>query len=798
MSETIEQERKEQMKLTNRKYQELGTARSFASGRSSFQLSRARLALTGLLLFAAAGLAGMSMKPPKLPWIAPLIPTGSWPVHIMVDQETNTAYIVNQLDNTISVVDGRNCSAWHTPRCSPIATISPGPNPTDLILDAAHRTLFATLAGGNSDSIAVIDISSCNASNTSGCTQTPKQVVFPGSTMFQGSVPFGFPAIVDLDETTHTLYVPDANEGPIYILDTSTCNGGTPTCSNPIITAAQGDGVVVERAHHSIFIVQAIIFGDQVQILDSTTCNSTNQSGCGTPPSQSFTTSFFPNVPATVDEATHTLYMPAQLPNILAVIDTSVCNASTTAGCASFAQVQVGAYGFAAVFDPQTRTVYVENFLSTSISAVNGATCNAMNHSGCNQKPPVLATGIDPAPFGYNPVTQALYVSSQDTNLAWVLDGSKCNATTTDGCTKNAPTTSTGNGPSGLDINPNTQTLYVANQSDNTVSIIDTSACNQHQLAGCNQTWQTAPVGSSPFRLSVNKTTNSVYVAAFDSTVSIINGATCNAAVNSSCNQPQPTTAVGATPNDIAIDETTNTIYVANRDSDTVSIIDGTHCQGSDASGCGQSWPFFNTAPEPQSLFFDPRNRTLYVGSDVDTFGNDVVSIIDTTHCNNHDTTDCTSKAAVPVLDSPIAIGVLFDTNTIFVVNRFTMKVTIFDGSTCNATNVTGCPTSPPPKVSIAAFPDALSNPFENIITGRQIVIDQEKHTVFIPTLGDTDLVVLNGNSCRAGHLNGCKPKIANPRTGGTPDFAAVDPSSQTVYVANLEELTISIAQDKY
>jgi len=132
-------------------------------------------------------------------------------------------------------------------------------------------------------------------------------------------------------------------------------------------------------------------------------------------------------------------------------------------------------------------------------------------------------------------------------------------------------------------------------------------------------------------------------------------------------------------------------------------------------------------------------------------------------------------------------------------VHRLEMSVSIFDGATCNATNVAGCPTSPPPAVPFAVFSDTLSNPFEfAYITGRQIVIDQEKHTVFIPTLGDTDLVVLDGNSCRPGHLNDCKPKIANPRTGGTPDFAAVDPSSQTVYVGNLEELTISIAQDKY
>src|SRR5438552_135598 len=162
MSKTIEQQREEKMKLTNRKCQQMGAARSVTSGRSSFELPRARLALAGLLIFAAVGFAAVSMKPPKLPWVAPLIPTGSWPVHIMVDQATNTAYIANQLDNTISVVDGRNCSGRHTSQCTPIAIISSGPNPTDLIIDAAHRTLFATLAGVYTKSIAVIDIFSCS------------------------------------------------------------------------------------------------------------------------------------------------------------------------------------------------------------------------------------------------------------------------------------------------------------------------------------------------------------------------------------------------------------------------------------------------------------------------------------------------------------------------------------------------------------------------------------------------------------------------------------------------------------
>jgi DNA-binding beta-propeller fold protein YncE len=488
------------------------------------------------------------------------------------------------------------------------------------------------------------------------------------------------------------------------------------------------------------------------------------------------------------------LYIPAFFPNILGVIDTSVCNASTSVGCGSAAQVQVGVSGFAAVFDPLTKTVYVENQVSTSVSVVNGATCNATNHSGCNQKPPILATGIDPAPFGYNPVTQTLYVSAQDTNFAWVLDGSKCNATRTDGCTKQAPTTNTGSGPSGLDLNPNTKTLYVANQIDNTVSVIDASVCNEHLLGGCNQTWPTVGIGASPFRVAVNKTTNTVYVANFNGTLSVINGATCNASVHSSCNQAPATTTVGARPNDLVVDELSNTIYVANRNSNTVSVVDGRHCQGSDTSGCSQPWFAFNVGPAPQALAFNPNNQTLYVGINSGAH----ISVVSALHCSNHDTTDCSARANVPVHDAPIAIGVVLDKNTIYVVNRFSMSVSIFDGSMCNASNVAGCPTSMAPRVSIAAFPAALDNPFATFLTGRQMAIDQNKHTVFIPTQGDTDLVVLDGNDCRADHLNGCKPKISSPRTGGTPNFAAVDPSTGTVYVANLQESTVSLAKDQY
>ena len=63
-------------------------------------------------------------------------------------------------------------------------------------------------------------------------------------------------------------------------------------------------------------------------------------------------------------------------PNI-GVIDTSVCNASTTVGCSDAAEVQIGAYGSAAVFDSQ-RTRYTSGL---ALSVVPARACAGIFHS---------------------------------------------------------------------------------------------------------------------------------------------------------------------------------------------------------------------------------------------------------------------------------------------------------------------------------------------------------------------------------------------------------------------------------
>ncbi len=72
--------------------------------------------------------------------------------------------------------------------------------------------------------------------------------------------------------------------------------------------------------------------------------------------------------------------------------------------------------------------------------------------------------------------------------------------------------------PNGVDVNSTTNRVYVANQSDGTVSVID---------GGSNTVVSRVTVGSSPGAVAVNSVTNKIYVAnSGDATVTVIDGNT--------------------------------------------------------------------------------------------------------------------------------------------------------------------------------------------------------------------------------------------------------------------------------
>jgi len=114
--------------------------------------------------------------------------------------------------------------------------------------------------------------------------------------------------------------------------------------------------------------------------------------------------------------------------------------------------------------------------------------------------------------------------------------------------------------------------------------------------------------------------------------------------------------------------------------------------------------------------------------------------------------------------------------------------VSVIDGSTCNGKVTSGCGQN---QVSVSA-----GAPTTEFSLGRAIAVDQATHIVYVPVIGDSDVAIINGNACHAGHTNGCRASILPLRMGGFGPFATVDPFSGTVYVGNNGDGDFSLFPD--
>jgi YVTN family beta-propeller protein len=132
-------------------------------------------------------------------------------------------------------------------------------------------------------------------------------------------------------------------------------------------------------------------------------------------------------------------------------------------------------------------------------------------HPNQNTRPittPAIPVGKSPRVVSVNPSTNMVYVANNDENTVSVIDGKTNNIITA------FPVAfPVGKGPSGVSVNPSTNIIYVTNRDDNTVSVIDGKT---------NHITATIPVGDSPRDVSVNPSTNIVYVVNGDDTVSVI------------------------------------------------------------------------------------------------------------------------------------------------------------------------------------------------------------------------------------------------------------------------------------
>jgi YVTN family beta-propeller protein len=702
------------------------------------------------------------------------IATGADPVALAIDAATHTVYVGTATG--LSVINDSACSGTASAGCEqPQKEIAFGTaSPVAAAVDEATDTVYAVNEVGGT--VSVVNGAACNASVATGCGRSPQQVDV-------GNAPDG----VAIDQTTDTVYVANSQDNTVSVINGATCNAkATSGCGQAPPTISIGDGpqgLAVDDLTNTVYVAEAN--DGRVSVIDGATCDATVTTGCEqAPPAIGLGDGVTPTSVA-VDQATDTVYAVAAGPGLgsVSVINGASCNATVSDGCQQVPiESTIGGAPVGVSFDAATRNVFVLNQGDDSVSVINGATCNAVVTTSCGQQSVQIATGANPAALAVDSASKTIYVSNQNDNDVSVLAIGACTPADTTGCRQIPSSTSVGAGPVGAAIDSATNTIYVANQDDNSLSVINGATCNARVSSGCATRWTTATTGDNPLAVAVNQTTDTVYVAnaspennpdgsaqSLDgSTVSVIDGAHCNASNTSRCNSPS-TIRVGQGPASIAIDEATNTIYVTNFDDGTVSVIDGAACDAEATTGCATSPRTILVGGSLEGIAFDSATGTVYVADTRE----DNVAVINAKTCNARVTTGCTqTPASIAVGKLPRGMAIDISTDTVYVANYGDHTLSVINGATCDAGTTTGC----------AQRPSAMTT---GVSPKRGVAVDQTTDAVFVDSYYPDDVDVFNGATCNSTVTTGCDQQPVAVPAGGQPVSVLVNPATDTVYASD-------------
>lgn len=710
-------------------------------------------------------------------------PTGHGPSLLAVDPGTHTIYVANGNNadgpnpggDTVSVIDTRHCNAHDVSRCrGPWPTVTVGDDPIAVAVDGTTDTVYVTTVGDGVDpgAVSVFNGATCNAEDFRGCGQTPAEV------------PVGIvPVAIDVDTANHTAYVANAADNTVSMIDTATCNAAhlstCPTTAPPATTVGEGPSALdVDRSTHTLYVAQV----GGIAVLDADTCNAMTQAGCDTtatlslasspdgdafdvtvdPGSQTLyvangdnTISVFDLRPCNagdlggcatdqpgtvtvpspgfdgslwvvVDSANHTVYVPFAQDDTLMAFDANGCNGRHLAACASIVprEIHTGTEPQSVGLDPGTQTLYTGDQVDDRVSVIDAAQCNAITAVGCRRLPPTIAFpqgGVSIA----DPAVHTVYVPST-TGVVGMIDSDTCNAAHPHACPSAPVTFSGGDEPIAAIVSPKTHTLYVANLgsgSDGSVSVIDDRTCNATTRTGCSSAATLdVPAGAAPIGVDVDLATDTVYVAADASgfaspkSVYVFNGATCNAMNHAGCGQTPVAVPLGTgEPAGVAVDQATNTVYVAkitSFDTDApgvVEVIDGATCNATDASGCSGPIATMPVGVDPQQVGVDQATDTVYTSNEEDTSFQGTASILNGATCNATDMADCSQTATtIPVGFGPLDLWVDQARNQVWVENAQDTSVSIIDGAVCNGQHESRCARRWP-KRSVVDYPNSVA-----------------------------------------------------------------------------------------
>jgi DNA-binding beta-propeller fold protein YncE len=691
---------------------------------------------------------GTDVSSCKGPW--PTLTVGNEPSNITVDQATDTLYVANNTDNTVSVVNGATCNAEVTSGCNQTpATVPVGTAPIGIFADAANHTVY--IANFNDNTVSLLNSSTCNSSHLGGCPTTPPPTVSISNN----------PGDIDVNQTTHTAYV--ATLAGMSVFDANTCNASTTAGCSTLGTAAVScvgstTGNVcgpftakVDKANNTVYVSDG---DNRVSVFDGRTCNASDLAGCATQVPGTVIVnggaSFEVSVWVAVDVPLHSVYVSNQKDDYLAVIDTNICNGHHLTSCATLKPqtIHTGANPQVIALNQKTQTVYAPNEVDNTVSVINSLLCNASFTAGCRHPAPAVNVGTGVSAIAVDTAVQTAYVANGNTNTVSMINTRKCNASSLKGCDKKLPTAAVGVSPSGIAVDSGTHTVYVTNAGSGatgTVTVIDASKCNAKHSSGCSNVKTLQVPGGNPDGLAINQATDTIYVATITSSgpniISVFNGATCNATQSHGCTQTPAVILVGNSGGghsalSLAVNQLTNTIYATNVVTNTVPfggtsvyVINGATCDAMNTSGCGQVPATIFAGNNPWGIGIDEATDTIYTANIADGEHAGTVSVLNGATCNGTTTAGC-GQTPTTVQAGFGAVGVTIDATThrVYVANIEDTSVSVINGATCNAITTTGCEKTPP-KVAVGLTPFASA-------------VDQSVATVYVAN-GDNTVSVI-------------------------------------------------------
>jgi len=501
-------------------------------------------------------------------------------------------------------------------------------------------------------------ISGANVTSTTTTTKTSTSAVvvtIPGGplqpmvTNVTVGVASSDPQGMAFNPTNNEMYVALENSSAVAVINAAT---GKLIATIPLASGDAPFALAYDSANNMVYVAN----------FNSNTCSPPAISTCSVPVIDSATNTVVANIPTpdttngvAVNPATNTVFLASNDDDAMFFIDgatNAVSVLQVHGGIPDNAQgVTVNtANGNALVSNwYHKRTAAEVGFVGNQ--SAGGCLATNTNSSFCITKSITLNGGkIDG--IAVNPNTGLIYAANINANVVNVISES----------TGNDIANITVPSPSGVTINPSANLVYVTSNSTGMDSLVVISGSTNAVLGS-------VPVGSGPANVAVDTNTNMIYVSnQYDGTVSVIDGTSlisgASGATVSTITLSNIISNSGTSdPQGMAFNPTNDEIYVALDNASAVVVVNAT------SGNLVTAIPLV-PGDQPVALAYDSANDMVYVANS----NSSTVPVID---CATN-----TLASTITVPDTTNGVAVNPTTNTIFLASNDDDAMFFINGAT--------------------------------------------------------------------------------------------------------------------